>query len=219
MHHLGVAGGDTLRGLCMKTANLQTSTVTVGSPEMLQAVEPVARRDIGHATSEVFDGCPWTYRNGFDAVLKRVSAAFWGDPAQLGAECVKKNSARTVWRVTLDRRTYYLKYYFNARWLDVVKEWLRAPACAEEWRSGLYALRAGIATVPPAGFTTKLYAGGRRCALFVTEAIEPASPLNEFWATLRTDTDRMRRRADTARLIDELAALIARAHQAGFQHT
>ena len=79
-------------------------------------------------------------------------------------------------------------------------------------------LSAGIAAVVPAGFTTNLMRDGQPCSLLVTEAVEPAYPLDQFWRQLQADDNPVRRCDDTARVSELLAELIARAHQAGFEH-
>jgi tRNA A-37 threonylcarbamoyl transferase component Bud32 len=199
----------------MKTIELTSGSLTVSgtTPRAAQPVPAAA------AHEDVFDGRRWTFRAGFDEVLRRVPAAVWLDPAAQGWECVKRNSGRSVWRAAIAGRTYFLKYYHDAPWRTWLKGLFREPACAAEWRGGLFALDNGIATVPPAGFTTDLRAGGRSGALLVTEAVEPVWPLNAFWELLQTDDDAARRRADADQLAERLAELIARAHQAGFQHT
>ncbi len=95
---------------------------------------------------------------------------------------------------------------------------IRGPACLAEWKGGIYALRAGIAAVRPAGYTTELQYRGQRCALLVTESVTPAAPLSVFWNSLASDSDFRRRRADARGLIERIGELIARAHQAGFEH-
>jgi tRNA A-37 threonylcarbamoyl transferase component Bud32 len=54
--------------------------------------------------------------------------------------------------------------------------------------------------------------------LLVAQAIEPAQPLSDFWLQLQSDEDVARRRRDVSQLTELLAEMIARAHQAGFEH-
>lgn len=173
----------------------------------------------GQVGRDTFDGLIWTFRNGFDRVLARLSAAQWADPAaQPGWKRVKHNGLREVWRGRIGEHTYYLKYYARNGWRGTLKSFLRGPACLAEWKCGMYALNAGIDAVRPAGYTPTLRYKGRTCSLLVTEAVEPSQPLNEFWKALQSDDDAARRRADTAQLAERVAQLIARAHQAGFEH-
>jgi hypothetical protein len=131
---------------------------------------------------------------------------------------VKHNPRREVWRAVIGGTPYYLKYYFAARWRDVLGGLFQSPQSAVEWAGGMYAFRAGIPAVRPVAFSRELIRDGRRCALLVTAAIEPAMPLDAFWRHLQTDTSTARRRADAAQLFDLLGEMIARSHQAGFEH-
>lgn len=165
-----------------------------------------------------FHGREWVYRNGFDAVLARVPGPAWADPEGQGWRRVKRNARREVWRARLDGAAYYLKYYFGDGFAMRVRRFFRGPACEAEWKGGIYALQAGIPAVAPAGYTTDLIKNGARCSLLVTEAVEPAYALDEFWEQVVADDDLARRRRDTAQLVKALAQMIARAHQAGFEH-
>lgn len=163
-------------------------------------------------------GRRWTLRRGFEHVLDAVDGAAWASPGQHGWRQIKQNSIRDVWRASLGGTTCFVKYFFTDGTLARLKGLVRPSACRMEWNGGLFALRAGLAAVRPAAFTEDLVREGRRCAALVTEAIEPAYPLSEFWSTLQADADAGRRREDTEQLIEHLAELIARAHQSGFEH-
>ena len=174
------------------------------------------------------DGLTWTHRPGCERLLAAVSAATWANPeAQAnhhgltptaGWERVKRNARREVWRAVIHGKPYYLKYYFSGVWRDLVTNIVQPPACQAEYEGGLFARRAGISAVRPLAYTQNLRRKGRRCALLITEALEPAQPLDEFWRQLQSDEDPQRQRSDSAMLIDQLAQMIARAHQAGFEH-
>jgi len=166
----------------------------------------------------MYDGLRWTHRNGFHKVLEAVPASHWSEPERSGWQAVKRNALRSVWRATLGGVSYYLKYYRSRGLTDALRKLWRAPACQIEWESGLFALRAGIAAVRPAGYTNEVRVAGGSCALLVTEALEPAYTLSEFWRTVQADEDQRRQREDKAQLMERLGELIARAHQAGFEH-
>lgn len=179
------------------------------------AVVGGSAEDVGRAT---FDRQPWTYRNGFDAVLRRVPSSAWQNPPEQGWQLVKRNARREVWRAQIGGASYYLKYYGGDGWRTLIKGLFRDPACRAEWDGGVYALRANIAAVAPAGYTTGLIRAGKAYALLVTEAAEPAHALNDFWQQVQADGDDQRRRRDMAQLVELLGELIAHAHQAGFEH-
>lgn len=165
-----------------------------------------------------FDGLTWLYRPGATVLLESVSAAQWARPEAQGWQQVKRNSRRTVWRAVLNGRPYYLKYFFDRPWRRFLSRLLCRSAVGAEWAGGLFALQAGISAVRPVACTRGLRCGGRTCDLLLSEAVEPAQPLDEFWQLLQSDDNVRRRRADTAQLADQLAEMIARAHQAGFEH-
>jgi len=167
----------------------------------------------------VIDGLAWTFRAPAGGMLRSVPAGAWTDPAAQGWQRIKHNPRRTVWRAHISGAAYYLKYYFERGWRAALRRAGRAPACQGEWESGVYALRAGIPAVRPVACAERLVGPGRcACSLLITEAVEPAYALHEFWTALCTDDDVLRRRRDATRLIDLLAEMIARSHQAGLEH-
>lgn len=173
----------------------------------------------GQIVTRAFAGRVWTYRAPFDRLLSACSSEFWTRPdQQRGWRLVKQNSAREVWRAEIGGTVYYIKYFTRRPWLDYVKAFFRTPTCRAEWESGIFALSSGIAAVRPVAYTERVARGRRSYALLITEGVEPSQPLNEFWLGLQNDDDARRRRADQHQIIDRLAELIARAHQAGFEH-
>lgn len=184
--------------------------------------QPAAAPTVG-AVSPVcgegrFDGQLWTYRNGFEGVLAQLPLAAWVAPEAQAWQRIKENARREVWRAKIGGQIYYLKYYALDGWTMRLRHLFKPPACAAEWRGGMYALEAGIPAVRPAGCTHDLRRGARRYALLVTEAVEPTYPLSDFWQQLQRDDDPVRRRRDTARMTELLADMIAMAHQAGLEH-
>ncbi len=198
--------------------NISTPTIPVRAAAE-SAATPVVRPPLADTPSAgLFDGLHWTIRNGFDRVLARVPARAWCDPASQGWERIKHNGSRDVWRARIGDQVFYLKYYYCRGFRATLKRWLRGPACIAEWRTGIYTLEHGIDAVRPAGYTPRLRSRGGACSLLVTEAAEPSHPLDAFWRMIQSDPDVARRRADTQQLIERLAQMIARAHQAGFEH-
>lgn len=163
-------------------------------------------------------GVRWTMRAGFAALFEGAPGSLWSDPGSHGWQPVKHSATRAVWRGQLAGVSCYLKYYHPAGWTDVLKLRLGRSACAAEWNAALYALRAGVSAVRPIGWSQRVSYRGRPACLLVTEAVEPAYCLTRFWHMVCTDDDPRRRRQDTTTLIELLAEMIARAHQAGFEH-
>lgn len=174
---------------------------------------------VGDIGRDTYDSLAWTYRNGFGDVLGRIPASTWLNPeGQDGWRRIKANSLREVWRAPLGGRVFFVKYYRINGPASRLRAMLRGPACLAEWNSGIYALGAGIAAVQPAGYAVNVRRQGGTQSLLVTEGVEPAQPLNEFWASLASDVQPRRRREDARQVIELLGEMIARAHQAGFEH-
>lgn len=173
----------------------------------------------GQIGKQTIAGRVWTFRSPFDRLLSSCPQEMWSRPErQRGWHLVKQNGAREVWRAEIGGTVYYVKYFTRRPWLDFIKGLFRTPTCRAEWDSGIFALRNGIAAVRPVAYTETIPRGGQVHALLITEGVEPSQPLNEFWFGLSKDDDARRRRADQHQIIDRLAELIARAHQAGFEH-
>ena len=160
----------------------------------------------------------WTYDPSFAHVLTTTPAQNWAKPAEQGWQRIKHNARREVWRAVIREKPYYLKYYFCDPVRDFLTRAFRPSACQAEWEGGVFAARAGIPAVRPLAATLRLQRGVRRCALLISEAIEPTQPLSTFWLELQSDDNVARRRQDVAELAEQLAHMIARAHQAGFEH-
>lgn len=151
-------------------------------------------------------------------MLGRVPAAAWANPEQQGWTRVKRNSRREVWRAEISGETLFLKYYREDGWVSRFKKLFRAAPCESEWNGGMFALKAGIPAARPAGFVSRIIRNRHPWALLVTEAVLRTAPLNDFWDHLQSDPDIRRRREDSAKLTEQLAEMIARAHQSGFEH-
>jgi tRNA A-37 threonylcarbamoyl transferase component Bud32 len=183
------------------------------------AVSRHPRADAQQPYTVPFHNTVWHVRRGFETLLQRTTLETWRDPAAQGWRCVKENNVRTVWRAEIGGKAFFCKYYYKRGWRDELKARFWPTGCRAEWQSALFALRTRVPVVEPVGCTFDLNSKRGACAVLVTEAAEPAVNLNSFWQTLQTDENPPRRRSDSNALIDQLAALIARAHQAGLEHT
>jgi hypothetical protein len=176
----------------------------------------------GRATelrTSVVHGLSWTHTAAGERLLRAIPDSAWSDPARAGWTQVKDNGRRDVWRGSAGASAFYVKYYYGIGRLRALRERWIAPPYASEWASGLYAMRNGIPAVVPLGVCPSLRRNGKRCAVLVTAALEPALPLQDFWRQLQSDPNDSRRRSDAAQLFEQLGQLIARAHQAGLEHT
>lgn len=200
---------------------MTSSTVAPSPTTHVRAprVPPTTPRPVVETSiEERYDGLTWTARPGYAGLLAAIPAEVWSHPERNGWQRVKKNARREVWRAEIRGGRFYVKYYSSPAWRSALGELFRAPSCQLEYEAGMYALQAGIHAVRPAAYTLGARRAGRRWDILITEAIAPVVPLDEFWSQLCDDDDAARRRADTATVIDLLAEMIARAHQAGFEH-
>lgn len=169
-------------------------------------------------STETIGGLRWTHRGAFDRALRSLPIGVWSDPASAGWTCVKRNTLRRVWRAEILSLAYYVKYYRCSSRTERLKSLIRGSASRGEWNGMMYALRHGIPAVRAVGFCERADVDGKAHSILVTEAVEPSYLLCDHWSLLCRDDDRQRRRRDCAALIDMVAEMIARAHQAGFEH-
>lgn len=196
----------------------QTALTSVANLPRTAAAAPPAAGALGERVlCTLRDGLRWWHVSTAAPLLERLGRV-WARPAEQGWQRVKQNARREVWRAVLDGLPYYLKYYYRESGVQRLRHLVRPRPVEAEWAGGLYARQFGIAAARPLAYTLDVQRGGRRCALLISEAVEPAEPLNAFWPRLALDGDVVRRRRDVAQLCDRLGELIARAHQAGFEH-
>jgi tRNA A-37 threonylcarbamoyl transferase component Bud32 len=125
---------------------------------------------------------------------------------------VKRNSQREVYRVRCGDTDYFAKVYHPVGWATRVKLIFRGPTALREWRVGQYAAQHSIAAVLPVAAAWSKARSRSGPSVLITEALSGVEPLNDHWLRIRND----RLAADS--LAEEVARLIARAHQCGFQH-
>lgn len=167
------------------------------------AAEPVVHR-IGR-TRFLLDPelAPWLV----ERVLPGLETA--GD--RPGAERVKMNVVRTVWRVPFDRETLYVKRYHPRGLPELLKYVVLPSRAAAEWRAGRAMREAGLPVVRVVMMGEERRAGALRDAWLATVGVSRAETL----------TERLRREPPGPtrdRVLAELGALIARMHEAGFLH-
>lgn len=186
------------------------------APETQAPAPPKGARVAGACATQV-QGVTW--HAACDAgLLAAHSPEQWADPAGRGWVRVKANALRSVWRGEVSGQICYLKYFASRRLIDRLRLRRGRSACRHEMECGLYALRWGVRHVPMLACTDGLRDGARPLSLLITRAVEPSQPLRAFWSTLAADDVPARRRADAQQLIESVAELLARAHQAGLHH-
>ncbi|MCP4249972.1 MAG: hypothetical protein GY778_23270 [bacterium] len=137
------------------------------------------------------------------------------------AELVKSNPQRRVWRVSVGQEQYYVKQFLHRAWTDRGRGLLGAGRGGGEWRCTLEAVARGVACVAPVAYgRLRSLQGilGRSTEFLVTQAAPKTTPLPEAWQEVTNlKPPRQRGRAGLA-LVDAVADLCARAHNAGLGH-
>jgi len=167
----------------------------------------------------VANGVTWRVRRGWEWVVTGPAAPNWLHPiAEPEAEPVKRNIAREVWRVIVDRQEFFAKLYLETGLSGKVRALFRGPGCRLEWRAGDHARRHQIATVEPVACGTVGVRGLKGPSVLITRALPQAIPLHQHWEqnVLLADPRQRRRRANAT--IEAVASAVARAHQYGFHH-
>lgn len=200
---------STLKFTTMPVAETATPLAALGG---VRAPAPSA---VDHV---VISGARWLIRPRFQSVLEKISADVWRDPHAHGWQMVKRNTLRSVWRFSIDGNDYYIKCFRRAGYRDAIKNLFGTPPWQAEWQGGLYAAAARIPAPEMLALCESIRIQNRRCAVLVSEALDASIPLNEFWRSVSADPDRRRRREDVEQLSRVLAEMLARAHQAGFEH-
>jgi hypothetical protein len=129
-----------------------------------------------------------------------------------GAELIKRNLVRAVWRVPLsDGRRVIVKRYRVAGVGDFMKYAVRDSRALTEWRVGRGLDAAGIATAVPLAWAERRIRGVLRDAALVTREIPDAVHLNAFVERhlLSAAAEPLR-----AAFYDDLARLVRRMHDA-----
>jgi len=137
--------------------------------------------------------------------------------ADLGAELVKRNPVRRVWRVRRAGAVFFVKEVVTQGLLKRLRCLCCGPPLLQEWRVGTGAQSAGVPVVAMVACGIRRGWLGRTHSVLITEAAEGAAALPHAWRCLGRSAREAappRRRA-VARAV---ARLLARAHQAGFVH-
>lgn len=160
----------------------------------------------------------WSCAQSMADLLKKVDPSAWLDPTRLpNAIKVKENPLRQVFSATLGDVPVFIKLYKKRSWTDRIKAFVRGPAAGEEFNTLRYANRNGIAAIQPLAYgqVTKKH---QIDSILITCAVTDAVPLDTYWTRLCQQAHDPRDRSCERRLIDALAALLARAHHFGLRH-
>ncbi len=163
-------------------------------------------------------GWRWRIRTDWLAFIESADAPRWlALRHDARAELVKTNSLRDVFRVTTDKGVLFAKIARPATHWDRLRRLVLGPDCLREWRAADYARQHGIATVDPVAAAWAPARGKESASILITLEAPDARPLDEYWRERKPPETGSR--AETNRLIDAVAKLLACAHHNSFVHT
>lgn len=129
---------------------------------------------------------------------------------------VKSNDGRHVWRVQLERGLVFVKVNKPARKWPRLRRRIFGTDAQRESRVAAYAAAHGIDAIRAVACAEAPISGRRPISILVTAGLPRALPLNDLWSAL--DLDDAATRQVKNHIIDEVARLLAHAHQNGFEH-
>jgi tRNA A-37 threonylcarbamoyl transferase component Bud32 len=172
--------------------------------------------DAGAADSELVQ---WQVSPEWSDLLtgpRGLRLAEWLDEGR--AKIVKTGSHRTVYRVDLPQRTFFVKHYRCSTLLKASRHWMRESASKREYRRALEIERRHVPTARPVAVGEQRRGGLVYENYLVTEAVAQACSLDEFVDERLAGLPPPARRALRRKLLAGLARLCAAAHEAGVFH-
>lgn len=130
----------------------------------------------------------------------------------------KHGAGRTVYRVDLAERSFFIKHHRTRGLFKTIKDFFREGACRREYRRARELAERGVPATRPLAVGETGFGLQGRDSYLVTEAIPDACSIDEYLA-LRLPSFHQAKRADLrVRLIEAAARLCAVAHRAGVFH-
>jgi len=161
----------------------------------------------------------WQVLPGWDRLLFGPQGLRLEEWRQAGlVRVVKHGPHRTVYRVDLPERTFFLKHYRIVAPLMAVRHLLRSSSARREWRNALEVTRRRVPTITPVALGEQFRGGLVRDCFFVSEAIPDSCTLEDYAAKFLPRLPRWRHVRQRRRLTLALARLCADAHRAGVFH-
>ncbi len=186
-------------------------TATGESAAAESAVEPAAEYRAGRIH--------WQVLPGWDRLLFGPRGLLLDEWRKAGlVHVVKHGSHRTVYRVDLPERTFFLKHYRIAAPLLAMRHLLRSSSARREWRNALEVTRRRVPTITPVAMGEQYRGGLVRDCFFVSEAIPDSCTMEDYAVAYLPRLPLAARVRLRRRLTLSLARLCADAHRAGVFH-
>ncbi len=134
------------------------------------------------------------------------------------AAAVKQGFGRTVYRVDLPHRSFFVKHLRSTGLVQAAKLLFRDGACRREYAKARELSDRGVPAIVPIALGERRRGLWLRESFLVTEAVPQACTLDEYLAVHLPRLDAAERFDVRVRLIAALARLCADAHRAGVFH-
>ncbi len=134
------------------------------------------------------------------------------------ATAVKRGAGRTVYRVDLPHRSFFVKHLRDAGLLRSVKALFRTDACRREFDKARELARRHVPAVIPIALGLQKRGWWGKESFLVTEAVPAACSLDEYVDDLLPRLPHPQRVFAWRRLLDAAAQLCAAAHEGGVFH-
>lgn len=134
------------------------------------------------------------------------------------AQVVKCGEHRTVYRVDLPERAFYVKHYCSPGRISALRHLFRPSTARREWNKAIEISRRGVPTVTPIALGEQRRAGLVHDSFLVTAAIPEAVTLEQYVAAVLPQLGSRRQARRRREMIRAVAQLCAAAHRAGIDH-
>ncbi len=133
-------------------------------------------------------------------------------------EVVKHGPHRSVYRVCVGPREFFVKHFRCCTIWDRARHWFRRSPARREWLKAESIAQLGINTIRPAAWQEQKGRGPVGDSFLVTAAISNGCSLDEYQRRYLPLLPPNERRSVGRRLLTELARFMGRIHQAGIRH-
>jgi tRNA A-37 threonylcarbamoyl transferase component Bud32 len=134
------------------------------------------------------------------------------------AQQIKDGPHRTVYRIDLPERSFYLKRYARPPWWRAVWSYLRGSPSQREWQNTLALLQKKIPTAVPLAWGQSAGPGSSGENYFVSQALPQTVTLAEFLRLQLPALAPAEQALVRRQLAQKLGAFCARLHAAGVEH-
>jgi len=170
----------------------------------------------------VKNGTRWTIREGYEALLDKISlddlrSMANGKPYKL----IKETKVRTVISIPgsdISDGGIYIKYFKRKGYSDYVKYLFTPTRTRTEWKVAGELLGKGINTALPLAIAEKRIWSLLDSSMLVTKAVPRSEPLMEYCQTTFNGILSGEKLAEKKKLLNDLAGFVRNIHEKGFFH-